>query len=113
MTIPRDPLSLHYQRLSLSWGFERYDPAAKLLRAPAFVREFPSHGRHMTRDSLYFARILLDTGDAAELARGCGIVDAVIATQVTREASAARGNFPWFAEDGEQGAWDPNWAAFN
>src|SRR5437867_828960 len=100
---PNDKLSLRYHRISRAWGDARYDPKVCLLTVP-FVREVPSNGRHITRDSLYYARILLDTGEEeAAIARACSILDAVIATQVTRDGSPVRGNFPWFAEEGEQG----------
>lgn len=102
-----------YTRISRSFGDAQYDPAAKLLRFTGFVRAWRGPECHMTRDSLYYARILLDGRDPAELEKACGIVSAVLATQVTREGSPVRGNFPWAAEDQEAEVWDPNWACFN
>jgi hypothetical protein len=101
-----------YHRWGRAAGERRFDPARNLLHAAAFTREIRSEGRHLTRDSMYFARILLDTGEEHEIDRACRIIEAVMATQVIREGSPVRGNFPWFAEDGEAQVWDPNWACF-
>jgi len=102
-----DPIPSRYRRIARGFGETFWDPAANLLRDPA------RPGKHLTRDSLYFARVLLDLRDEAQVARAAGIIGAVLATQVTREGSEVRGNFPWGAEDGEAGTWDPNWACFN
>ena len=102
-----------YLRIGRGWGEANYDPAARLLNFTGFVRAWGGPGTHMTRDSLYFARILLDTRDETQVARAGGIVEAVLDTQVTRDGSPCRGNFPWCAEDPEEKVWDPNWACFN
>src|SRR5687768_6149973 len=108
-----EAISRRYTRISRSFGDAQYDPASRLLRFTGFVRSWRGPECHMTRDSLYYARILLDGRDPAELDRACGIIEAVLGTQVTREGSAVRGNFPWAAEDKEEEIWDPNWACFN
>ena len=96
-----------YHRIARGFGETTWDPAVHLLTDPT------RPGKHLTRDSLYFARILLDLRDEAQAARATPVVDAVLATQVTRAGSEWLGNFPWGAEDAEAEIWDPNWACFN
>ncbi len=116
MSTPRpalEPVMRRYARIGRSFGDAQYDPAARLLRFTGFLRSWRGPECHMTRDSLYYARILLDGRDPADLDRAVGIIGAVLGTQVTREGADARGNFPWAAEDKEEEIWDPNWACFN
>ncbi len=108
-----ESLRHRYYAISRTWGEAQYDPAARLLRFTGFLRSWAGPDKHMTRDSLYFARILLDARADADNARAAGIIEAVLAAQVTREGSPVRGNFPWAAEDAEDQVWDPNWACFN
>ena len=105
--LAEDSIPSQYRRIARGFGETFWDEEARLLRDPG------RPGKHLTRDSLYFARILLDLREEPQSARAAGIVDAVLATQITREGSEHRGNFPWGAEDGEAGTWDPNWACFN
>ncbi|MEK7474787.1 MAG: hypothetical protein AAB152_04040 [Candidatus Coatesbacteria bacterium] len=107
MLLPDDTIPSLYRRIARGFGETFWDEGARLLRDPG------RPGKHLTRDSLYFARVLLDLRDEVQSARAAGIVDAVLDTQVTREGSEHCGNFPWGAEDGEAGTWDPNWACFN
>jgi len=108
-----ESLRHRYYAIGRNWGEAQYDPAARLLRFTGFLRSWAGPEHHMTRDSLYFARILLDARNDAENARAAEIIGAVVKTQITREESPVRGNFPWAAEDAEDQVWDPNWACFN
>lgn len=100
-----ETIQRRYYRIGRDWGEKNYDSAAGLVRAGS--------GRHSTRESLYFARVLLDSRDDAEIGRAAGLIEGALAGQVTREGSAVRGNFPRCVEDTEEAIWDPNWACFN
>lgn len=110
---PPESLLGRYHGWGRAWGDRWYDPAARLLAFSGPARDGSGPGQHMTRDSLYYARVLLDGRREEDTGKATGIIEAVLATQVTREGSPVRGNFPWAAEAPEEKVWDPNWACFN
>jgi hypothetical protein len=112
LNIQKDEVWWKYHRAGKAWGEGKLDPAVHLLHFDRFLKSWKP-GVHMTRDSLYFGRVLLDGGEPADLPRAEKVIQAVLDTQVKREGSPAQGNFPWGAEDREEEIWDPNWACFH
>lgn len=96
-----------------------YDPAEQMI-----CRPFTSRGYHTTltgglvhptRDSLYYALELLDSGDPTYLGRAIGIIRRVVALQDTRSDSPTYGVWSYYLEEPLEKMSPPdwNWADFN
>jgi hypothetical protein len=100
------------------WAHRQWDPATGLVSNPAggYVELGSLVGRHLVRETAWFALAALDHGEPAIACRALG---AVLARQYDRPGAAWHGTFPVFAHDPEPGddavewySYDPNWRQF-
>jgi len=105
-------------RASLDAEETTYDSAARMVRTPFSSPGYHTTLRggmvHPTRQSLVYAVALLDSGEAARLARAADIFDAVLSQQDCDPSSKTYGVWPWFLEEplSQMAPPDWNWADF-
>ncbi len=85
----------HLRDAALARFAELYDPARGMI---ASVTETGTY--HPTRESLKYARALLQRNDAGHATRADALIHAVLATQEREPGNPHAGNFPWMADDG-------------
>ncbi len=96
-----------------------YDPAEQMVRrpfsSPGYHTALKGGFVHPTRDSLYYALGLLDTGKSENLDRAVAILRRVVALQDTDPARKTYGIWSWFLEEplDRMSPPDWNWADFN
>jgi hypothetical protein len=100
------------------WARRQWDPATGFVFNPpgGYVELGSLAGRHLVRESAWFALAALDHGEPVIACRALG---AVLARQYDRPGAAWHGTFPVFAHDPEPGpdaiewySYDPNWRQF-
>ena len=100
------------------WARRQWDPATGFVFNPpgGYVELGSLAGRHLVRETAWFALAALDHDEPATACRALG---AVLARQYDRPGAAWHGTFPVFAHDPEPGddavewySYDPNWRQF-
>lgn len=91
----RDGRIRHLRDAALTRYTDLYDPARGMV---ASVTETGTY--HPTRESLKYARVLLQRNDAGDADRADALIRAVLATQEREPGNPHAGNFPWMADDG-------------
>ena len=96
-----------------------FDPGCGLVRLPAYGMGYHTRFKggemvHPTRESMEYARLLLERSDPEGWERAALIISKVLPLQDLRDGSLYRGVWPWFAEEpvSEMSPPDRNWADF-
>ena len=105
-------------REALSAQDKLYDPEERMIRrplsSPGYHTTLKGGFVHPTRDSLFYAVALLDSGEPERLVRAEAILRRVIALQDSDPSSRTYGIWPWFLEEplSRMSPPDWNWADF-
>jgi hypothetical protein len=104
------------------FGDSRYDPDWRLLKLPAtrnfyteYLEPLESSERHLVRESLYYALVLLERANTGDVARAEAILQAIEELQVKQPGHPRDGLWHYHAEESVLD-WpipDFNWADFN
>ena len=91
----------------------QYDPAEKMIRrpfsSPGYHTTLKGGDVHPTRDSLRYARAILDLGDPAMDRRAFDILERVIGLQDQNPASKTYGIWSWFMDEPLEKMSPPDW----
>jgi len=78
-----EPVRLRYMRIGRAWGSANWDPEAALIRSP-------SGDGHLVRESLCFARILLDHREQESVGKAAATIRAALAKGGVTEGTGGR-----------------------